>query len=345
MTVETNDTISNIPGEGERMFWTVFHVVIALLSLTGDSIILIGTTRYKAIKLHRVIVVIIQHLAVSNLMLTVFRVLPIIVSLVAEGWILGKVLCLVNLNLAFICTPATALLTCVLSTCKLLIVYRPLKTEIWSRKRAHVICGIVWLVCVLLPHQWTHMFFMNLEALYFDYINYICNVNHVLSDVPVWLGWFEFIFGYTVFSGMIIILITSSVFLLFKARQVARRHSESVRWQGILTVTLTAGVFLVSYLPDMIVPLIDHFTSVNVGSSILRACSFLENVNIVANFFVYSLTVRSFRDFLLLRVRRVARQLGMCPASATPPTLRQPQRSVVVRRNRSAGPPSCDTRM
>ena len=105
MVSTTCDSTVDIPGPLEGDIWTVCHVIIALLSLTGDSVILLGTVKYRAIKLHRVIVVIIQHIAVSNLMLTLFRVLPSIAGLVAQGWTLGTFMCLVNLNLAFIFTP------------------------------------------------------------------------------------------------------------------------------------------------------------------------------------------------------------------------------------------------
>ena len=159
MTNETSGTTADMPGDGEKIVWIVFHVLITVLSLFGDTVVLVGTARYKAIKLHRIIVVVIQHLAVSNLLLTLARVIPALVSLVTERWVLGTVLCLANLNLSFICTPATAMLTLVLCAFKLFIVLRPLRSETWSRKRAHVICAIFWLLCGLSPYQITNMFF------------------------------------------------------------------------------------------------------------------------------------------------------------------------------------------
>ena len=44
------------PGEEEVIIWIVYHVLITFLSLTGDVIILVGTSKYKAIKMNRVIV-------------------------------------------------------------------------------------------------------------------------------------------------------------------------------------------------------------------------------------------------------------------------------------------------
>ena len=119
------NTSGLIPGKEETLIWTVYHVAIALLSLFGDTIILVGTTKYKAIKLHRVIVVIIQHLAAADLMLTFSRVVPIIVSLIGGGWVLGNFLCSVNFGLAYVVTPTMCILTCVLVISKLMIVQYP----------------------------------------------------------------------------------------------------------------------------------------------------------------------------------------------------------------------------
>ena len=322
MTGKTNETSVGSLGEEERVCWIVFHVIIALLSLTGDSVILIGTTRYKAIKLHRVLVVTIQHLAVSDLLLTVFRVTPRIVSLVAERNVLSTFLCLFNLNMTFICTSTTAVFTCVLATFKLLIVQRPLRTEIWSRKRAHVICGLVWLVCVLQPYQVTHLFLSTGKSLYFDKIYYFCNVDRFATLTPVWFVWFQIIFTYFAFLAMIVILLTTSLLLLHAAKQSADRHAGSLQWRGILTVTLTTAVFLVSYLPNLVVSFTGRLIHLN--SSLKRGALFFENINIVANFFVYSLTVRSFREFLSARTRHLALQLGLT-SPTTPRTLRQLQ--------------------
>ena len=334
-----NMTLADLPGEEEKVLWTVFHVLIALLSLSGDSIILVGTSRYKAIKLHRVLIVVIQHLAVSDLLQTVFRVLPIIVSLIGQGWVMGTFLCRVNMTSLYINAPATAMLTAVLSTCKLLIVKNPLKMDTWSRKKAHTICAFFWLFSVLMPTQVMNMFFTTTGSLYFDYIHYCCYSNPFLTSAPIWFIWFQFIFVLIAFLVTVLILISTSVLLLYTAQQAAARRAGTVRWQGILTVTLTTAVFLVSYLPDVIVTTVDILTSVHPSSPVKRTTSFFENINIVANFFVFSLTVRSFREFLSARARHLALKVGLS-APAPPRAVRnvRAQYSEGAQRGEAADP-------
>ena len=146
--------------------------------------------------------------------------------------------------------------------------------------------------------------------------------------------WFGQIYGFFGFLAMLVILVATNVLLLYKAKQAALRHRDSLRWQGILTVTLTAGVFLVSYVPDVVIIMIDSLTTVTVSSTTRRAMGFLENVNIISNFFVYCLTVRSFREFLSLRIRRVAQKLGLSSTTAHRSIRSQP--SVSVNRNLTA---------
>ena len=306
MSVVSNTTIVNKPGEEERLFWTVFHVIIALLSLSGDTIILVATIRYKAIKLHCVIVVIIQHLALCDLLQTLFRVIPTIISLEAGEWVLGVFLCHMTLNMVIVCIPAAAVLTAVLSTSKLLIVQYPLRAGTWTRRRGHTVCTLSWVFCLVRPRLWENVMFTDTDSASLDYILYPCQGE--FTTIPVWFIWFQEIFIYLAFVGVLLTLITTSVMLLYKARQAAVRVRTSVRWRGTLTVLLTTLVFLVSYLPDCVVPFLDSNT---LTATIHRAATFSVTFNIAANFFVYSLTVASFREFLSRKIRLLAGKVGL----------------------------------
>ena len=54
--------------------WCVF---VFIASLLGDTIILLATFKYKAIKLHKVVIAVMQHLAINDLLLAVFKVAPL----------------------------------------------------------------------------------------------------------------------------------------------------------------------------------------------------------------------------------------------------------------------------
>ena len=99
-------------------------------------------------------------------------------------------------------------------------------------------------------------------------------------------------------------IITSTVLILKEARNFVRRKHEKLRWQGIMTVVFTATVYSLSFLPITVYfiakPLVEISLSVPGPFHIeyYRVASSVVNCNILANFFVYSLTVDSFRSFL-----------------------------------------------
>ena len=67
--------------------------LISISSLIRDTLILIGSYRYNAIKVHKIMVVFIQYLAVADLINVVLVMLPAVASLAADRWILGDILC------------------------------------------------------------------------------------------------------------------------------------------------------------------------------------------------------------------------------------------------------------
>ena len=88
-----NYTRYGIHNETDRQLLSLYCSLVFISSLIGDTLILVGSFRYRAIRLHKQIVVFIQYIAVFDLAGAVFRVLPGSVSLLANRWIFGDFLC------------------------------------------------------------------------------------------------------------------------------------------------------------------------------------------------------------------------------------------------------------
>ena len=99
-------------------------------------------------------------------------------------------------------------------------------------------------------------------------------------------------------------IIVSTVLILKTAKRALNNARRSLPWQGIMTVVLTATVYSVSYLPITVYfiaePVVEKYQSVPGPFFIefYRVAGSVTNCNILANFFVYCLTVNSFRNFL-----------------------------------------------
>ena len=94
--------------------------------------------------------------------------------------------------------------------------------------------------------------------------------------------------------------------LVIQAKISASRHHQGLRWQGILTVILTGTVLVISFGPLTLIAIIPtEYTS----TAAIRTAVFLTNLHVPANFFIYALTVQSFREFLKLRISVLSSQL------------------------------------
>ena len=303
-----NYTLDRIQSTGERYLWIIYNITVALCSLTGDTIVLVASVKYKAINLHRVIVVLIQHLAVSDLLLTLFRVVPNIISLTADRWVLGTFLCTFVMNAQWLAYWMTGILTCCLATSKLLVVRFPFRTRFCTTKQAHLACGVLWGLSLVSPPQLLLIFWRDHGAMYFDYTMYMCMYDFLSPYRRSPIFYATLVYTGVVQILMYIIIPLASVLLVIEARKAAGRLGEQVRWQGVLTVTMCTAIYFISTLPAIVVAGIS-----SVSISTRRTMHFVTNLNIVTNFFVYCLTVVTFRGFLKTRVRYLAVKFGLSP--------------------------------
>ena len=297
-----NKTLYGIKDSTERYILIFWNLTVLLVSLFGDSNILIGTIKYKAINQPKAILAVMQNMAACDILQTVFRVFPSTIALITDSWVFGEPLCHLDENIGFVCGGMTLFLTCAMTTQKLIIVKFPLRTAAWSSRLAHKICSSLWILqlCCCIPVLVGNMFYIR-NTIHFSYRDYSCNYDYTSSSVPTWhvLSGLAFFYLFS-FIGYTTLIITSTS-LLMVAKRAASRHREPMRWEGVATVLLTVAVFLVSYLPWGVV-----FTTSILGmqysSTVIRAVFNLMKLNILANFFIYSLTVPSFRKFLKSKI-------------------------------------------
>ena len=306
MTTSTNysDIEFGMHKNAERYFWASYVIFGVLSSLIGDTLILIASFHRDAFKINKILVIVIQHIAVSDLLYTISNSSPVAISLLANSWVLGKALCYVSVYVGFFAFPAGMSLIAVLTTSKFLILRYPLRAASWSTKRAHLVCSFIWAFALLFPIL---CLAVDKDDVHFDYRGYVCDYGYS-SDVwqkliPI-LG---FIFG--IVPNIIIVATTVPILkYLAVARKSARRVGGSVPWQGNLTVALTAVVYCISTLPHIVYQITISYMKDPSELFFLfffKFGTFLLMINVVANFYIYVLTIRSFRQFLLSIIRSV----------------------------------------
>ena len=295
----SNKTRYGMKNDALRYTWAGYYLFVILSSLIGDSTILVASIKYNAIKLHKVIVVTIHHLAVCDLLTIIVQVLPSFVTTIADEELLGHFVCYLLPYAYFYTNTASILLIGTMTTCKLFLLKYPLKYGATSSRKAHKLCGISWVISLLLP---VTLLLVDWSDVYFTYVFYEC-VHGLSSHMWKYLLPLLSLLG----PVPVFLVVVTSVYLLVIARQVARRERESLKWQGIVTVILTAAVFCVSWLPMFVILALSKVlyrseeydeTVSDTAVTLVRIARMFMSLNTISNFYIYCLTVTSFRDFV-----------------------------------------------
>ena len=330
-----NKTLYEISDDAERSILIVWSLTVAVSSLIGDTVILVATTKYHAVKLHKVIVTVMQHMAVNDLLLTTFKVIPGALSLMTNQWVLGELFCHVEENISWICHGAVTLfLTSCMTSLKLIVVTYPLKSSGWSSRSGHRICLLMWFVALAwyAPILIGNLFYVK-NTIHFSYRIYNCNYDPFVDHAPAWYKEY-LLYRFPVGSILIYtILILTSLLLLVKASKTASQHRTTLRWEGVMAVLLTVLVFLLSYVPWTVV-YVAWLVGVKFSNSTFRTVLQMTNMNIMANFFVYALVLRSFRRFLKIKIASALRLVRLSRILRLQPRLRTPYRLEVSRSRR-----------
>ena len=305
--LENNDsTISDI-SDTERHIWIVYLTTVLVSTLLGNTIILIASIRYNAFKLNKFIVVIIKHMAVCDLVASIAFTFPTITSMIAHKWVLGQFCMYAERFTVHLSFPLTNVLICVLAGSKVLLLQFPLRTRAWSERSAHLVCVSCWTATVLYSAA-KLVHYQN--KVYFNYATYDIDYKDEETDKV-----FSIAID-SVYCVLIMIVMITTVFTLkylFEAREVARRAKSagSVRWHGILTVVLTSGVFCVSTIPWTVHRITEQFVAARpqmmlFHTKLKRAAEYLPMLGVTSNFYIYCVTVPSFRQFLISLISTVS---------------------------------------
>ena len=319
--------------------------LLSISSLIGDTLILVGSVRFNAIKLHTVPVIFIRYIAVADLLVTLSGVLPAAVSLAANEWILGDVLCYLNFFGRCSCALVICQLFAALALSKMLIVKYPLRAIQFSGKAAHLVAGSMWAYSVIFPAV---AIARDKGDVYFSYIVYNCDYDCSWGHVECEKLSTAIVLSV---SACTVVTVVSSVVLMVEARRVARRVPGGLNWRGVVTVLLTVAVHTIVTLPlatyyiseyhtdnrslnlyrpawfiailailnwrgvvtvlltvavqiMITLPLPIYYITQNLADCfrLNRAAWFIDVLGVVTNFYIFTLTLPSFREFLKSRI-------------------------------------------
>ena len=255
MTLEEEDyankTTHGIKSDVVKYTWEIFLIFVAISSLFGDTIILVASIKYKAIKLQKSIVVIIQHIAVCDLIVVLTVEIPKLVSIIADKWVFGNHVCKVlpYANLSFVITGL--FLICTMTTFKMLHIKYPFEIGRISTEIAHAACLACWTVPALFSILSK---LLSDDITYFSYRSYQCNFIESLQTFhalkPILAIFFLFIPS--------CVVVATTTYILVKALKSARRVRHGLKWHGTVATLLTAFLYILSSAPQLVYQLLEY---------------------------------------------------------------------------------------
>ena len=229
-------------------------------------------------------------------------------SLIANTWVLGDTLCHARVYIGYFIHSACMCFVPFLATFKLVILKTSRRSAVMSKKTVHLACLLVWCSSTTFPFTF---FAFGKDDIYFNPKTYLCDYKFSARIWKTLLPIISVLYGLV--PNIVIIATTiPTLKYLLAARKSAQRVGGSVPWHGALTVVVTASVYLVSNLPMSINYLCVSFVDPSNRSffAFSRVSYFMSMINIMSNFYIYCLTVPSFRRFILSRFLPFSRTIS-----------------------------------
>ena len=299
----SNKTAYGIKSDAIRYTWAGYYLFVIASSFLGDITILIASLKYKVFKLHRVIIVIIQHMAVCDLIISATSVLPRMVAVISDKWVIGNFFCYWYAYATYYSNQTSAFLISTMTTSKLLLLKYPLQFGTTTLKKAHLICLASWLAAFAFPIAFL---IVDRHDIYFSYRTYKCTYGF---SSEIWMLLKNFLALFFIHIPVLLVVATT-VHLLIIAKQFARRNRQSLKWQGITTSVLTATIYCISVLPVTLYyigeAILDGESKIFFHTHCYRVANSFVFLNTISNFYIYSLTVDRFREFVRTRMLQCA---------------------------------------
>ena len=111
----------------EKYAYVGWRMLVVIFSLLGDTTILIASIKYKAFRLSKIVVVLIEHVAACDLLQVRVNFLPVEISVISNSGRSSKIRCYVEFFMTYYLNTASAAFIAAMTLGKLLLLKHPLR--------------------------------------------------------------------------------------------------------------------------------------------------------------------------------------------------------------------------
>ena len=317
----------------ERWCLTSYFSLILMASLVGNGAILAGSFRKGSMKADRVTVAFLECLAGLDTMIALFHGVPVLVAVIAQEWVLGRVACFLNAYVARAMYINEVLVTVSISCYRLWMLKKP-KAVRMNIKLVYVrvYLGVLFVLSVAGSlYSIKSGGFASFNPYLLSCTPVVLESNPIRTAVGGIIILAVPMVTIVVANIMIIIIVNKQNRALQKSALAAcamrtsapailpkrvRRGFSTTNQSTFITISLVCWVFVLSYLPTILIACFigAHFKPPGWFSVL---CVSVLSLNIAANPLVYTATNKSFRESVFPRMKLRDRFLRQLTRSAT----------------------------
>ena len=284
-TTDLNATnLSSLIGMSQptRVVLIIINILIVLLGVCGNVSILYLSKKYDALEMDKISVIFLENLAVADILMALMEFLPMLITLIADRWVLGKVLCSFIAYFKTLPTIAKIFLITAVTCHRLHILIKPLRAETLRSRTGHIPALVIWGICFLGGEA-----MIQYDAKLFPEA-FTCTIQFD-NETGLLYGLLVLV------SILMLVIVLGNIWLLYS---VAKSQGNVGQRPAVITTMLISGCFVLSWLPTIVLFVLEvqywwFF--------ILQR--FTTALNVLINPFIYYLSKEYFRS-------RVGNRLG-----------------------------------
>ena len=281
---------------------TAWTVLAAIVSLAGNSVFLIASMAYNAIKLDKTSVIFLRNLAISDCGFFIYTFLDFLIKYYPPLDSYDMSLFVQLLGQLFI--GVDILMVCALSVSKLMTLKYPFVERRCSKSVGRVVSIAVWSFTILLLTIELALIVLDRQRTESDALTILGHQRSTQKTVGSTTLTRSMVYTNVLHLLAIIVpfttICTATTWLFLYVRKVRDLQNQSV-----FVIILVSSVFTVSYMPHFIYRIMVMFRVNGIADSLFSDISYyLIYVNFAADPLVYLITIRSFRKFVIRRPSR-----------------------------------------
>ena len=294
----SNHSLYSLRSDTERYVLVGWSSLALCTNLLGNTTVLLATIRYRAIRLDKVSVTLIQNIAVSDILMGINTIFPVIVSLIADRWVFGDMLCYIQHYLKIPSIISPELLICAMHISKLTCLVFPLRATQRKKKTARFLAGTLWVLASMISIV---QLCVDKYSIAFDYRYFKCTY---VYRAATWKWARPLLFTTIMVLPNIIVCVTTMALLIF----ILKRR-RALNLQGALTSLYVGLAYVLAFGPisiklSIIQNLYPNLDQNIYGLAFTRFAFFISFLNGMANVFIYMVSVKSFGEFMKKSVLR-----------------------------------------